>query len=288
VGLIIASFIPIAFTIFLSFTNWNQFHPALAEGFHAAGFANYKHILDSASGEFLGVFTWTLLFAGISTATCFTIGLVLAFLLNNPHMTDRNVYRTILILPWALPGLMMLLPWYGLLQTTNGQINAFLALAHLGPVDWLGDPNWAKFSILLVNTWLGYPFMMTACLGALQSIPNDIVEAAEVDGANTWVRFSRIVFPLLRSATLPLVIGTFAFNMNNFGVVYFLTAGGPQTNLLSNAGSTDILPSYTYNLAQSHFLYALAAAYSVVIFFIIGGIRLVNMKLSNAFQEVER
>jgi ABC-type sugar transport system permease subunit len=155
-------------------------------------------------------------------------------------------------------------------------------------VPWLDDPNWARFAVLLVNAWLGYPFMMTACLGALQSIPPELGEAAQVDGANGWTRFWRITFPLLRSATLPLIISTFAYNLNNFGIVYLLTAGGPVTNLTGNAGGTDILPTYTYKLALTLFRYGLAAAYGVVIFFIIGGLSLINFRLSGAFQEVER
>jgi len=138
-----------------------------------------------------------------------------------------------------------------------------------------------------VNVWLGYPFMMTACLGSLQSIPTDVLEAAEVDGASMWKRFTRIIFPLLGSATLPLLVGTFAFNLNNFAVIYFLTGGGPNNNLLSNAGATDILPTYAYNLAQNYSSYSLAAAYSVVIFFIIGGLSIINFRITGAFQEAE-
>lgn len=293
VALLVASFLPIVFTIYISLTNWDSFHPALVEGFHFTGLANYKEIAQSASTEFIAVFVWTILFAAFSTVINFFLGLFLAYLLNNPHMRERNVYRMMLILPWALPGTIMILVWYGLLQTDQGQINALISSIHLwffnpGHIKWLDDPTLAKISIILVNAWLGYPFMMTACLGALQSIPTDVLEAAQVDGANIWKRFSKIVFPLLRTATLPLVIGTFAYNLNNFGVVYLLTAGGPVQNLLANHGATDILPTYAYNLANQYNRYGLAAAYNVVIFFIIGAMSLINMKMSRAFEEVER
>ena len=292
-ALVVASFVPIAFTVYISLTSWDNFHPALVKGFQFIGLANYREIVQNAQVEFLTVFVWTIVFAGLSTVINFFLGLFLAFLLNNPHMRERNIYRTILILPWALPQTIMILAWYGLLQSSGGQIDNILSQIHLwfinpGNVPWLDDPNWAKFSIILVNAWLGFPFMMAACLGALQSIPTDVLEAAQVDGAGILTRFWRVIFPLLRSATLPLVIGTFAFNLNNFGIVYFLTAGGPQTNLTSNAGATDILPTYAYNLAATFFRYGLAGAYNVVIFFIIGGLTLVNMKFSRAFEEVER
>jgi arabinogalactan oligomer/maltooligosaccharide transport system permease protein len=287
--MVIASFVPIAFTVVVAFTNWDQYHPALAEGFHFIGLANFKEIIQSLNGgEFLGVLVWTLVFAAVTTGINFFLGLFLAYLLNNPHMPERNIYRTILILPWALPGTIMILAWTGLLNTQYGAINNLLVVAHLPRIDWLGSSGPAHWAILLVNAWLGYPFMMTACLGALQSVPQDVLEAAQVDGASAWVRFWKVTFPLLRTATLPLVISTFAYNLNNFGVVYLLTTGGPVTSLTGSAGATDILPSYTYKLALDLNRYGLAAAYSFLVFFIIGGLSLINFKYSHAFEEVQR
>ena len=128
--------------------------------------------------------------------------------------------------------------------------------------------------------------MMTACLGALQSIPVELGEAAQVDGAGVFTRFWRITFPLLRSATLPLILSTFAFNLNNFGAIYLLTAGGPQT-LGHFAGATDILTTYTYRLATEQFRYALSAAYGIIIFIFIGGLSLLQMKYTRAFEGVD-
>lgn len=289
-AMVVASFIPIAFTIFVGFTNWDQTHPALVEGFHFIGLANFKEIIDSLQAELLGVIVWTLVFATVSTGANFFVGLFLAFLLNNPHMPERNLYRTALILPWAVPGAVMTLAWSGLLDPNFGQINDILSGINLpffspGRPDWLGDPNYARIAVIIVNLWFSYPFMMTACLGALQSIPSDVLEAAQVDGAGTLVRFWRITFPLLRSAMLPLIISGFAYQLNNFSVIYLLTGGGPRT-AGANAGATDILPTYTYNLAINLNRYGLACAYGVVIFIFIGGLSLVNMKLSRAFEEV--
>lgn len=291
-AMVVASFIPIAFTVFVAFTNWDQYHPALVEGFQGAGLANFHEILDSLHGELLGVVVWTLVFATISTLLNFLTGLFLAFLLNNPNMPERNLYRTILILPWAVPGAVMTLAWTGLLNTDYGPINIFLGGIHLwffnpGHVPWLTDNNWARFSVILVNLWFGYPFMMTACLGALQSIPTELNEAAQVDGAGVMTRFLRITFPLLRSATLPLVISTFAYNLNNFGAVYLLTAGGPF-GIGQTAGATDILPTYTYSLAYTYNRYGLACAYAIVIFFFIGSLSAAQMKYSRAFEEIDR
>jgi arabinogalactan oligomer/maltooligosaccharide transport system permease protein len=291
-AMVIASFIPIAFTIFVSFTNWSQAHPALVEGFHFIGLANYREILNSLQAELAGVLAWSVFFAAASTLINFFLGLFLAFLLNNPQMPERNIYRTILILPWAVPAAIFTIAWAQLLNTDFGQINDIISQIHLpffdpGRIDWLGSATPARFAVIMVNTWFGFPFMMTACLGALQSIPTELNEAAQVDGAGIFTRFRKITFPLLRSATLPLVISTFAYNLNNFGAVYLLTQGGPRT-VGANAGATDILPTYTYNLALNLQRYGLACAYGVVIFFFVGGLSLVNMKLSRAFEEVDR
>lgn len=286
VAMIIASFIPIAFTIFVAFTDWSQNHNALVEGFHFVGLQNFRTILNDLQGELLGVLAWTVAFAAIATVLNFSIGLVLAYLLNNPNMPERNFYRAILILPWALPGAIMTTAWSGLLNVDFGQVNLLLAQIHIAPIPWLTDPNWARFSIILVTAWFGFPFMMTACLGALQSIPTDVNEAAIVDGAGVVTRFLRITFPLLRSATLPLLISTFSYNLNNFGAVYLLTQGGPNT-LGKVAGATDILPTYTYKLAINLNLFGLAAAYSVVTFLFVASLSLVNMKYTRAFEAVE-
>jgi arabinogalactan oligomer/maltooligosaccharide transport system permease protein len=292
VAMVIASFIPIAFTIFVAFTNWDGYHNALVQGFHFVGFANFQEIANTFQASVLGVVIWTLVFATASTVINFAVGLFLAFLLNNPNMPERNLYRTILILPWALPGSITILAWTGLLNTDYGPINLMLSSIHLGPfnpghVPWLDDPNWARFSVVMVNLWFGFPFMMTACLGALQAIPTDLGEAAQVDGAGVLTRFRRITLPLLRAATLPLVISTFAYNLNNFGAVYLLTAGGPTASG-SSSGATDILPTYTYNLAIVLNRYGLACAYAIVIFLFIGSLSAAQMKYSRAFEDLER
>ncbi len=284
--MVVASFFPILFTIYMSMTNYSEAHDL---NFSFIGLDNFVKIFTVFQPQaFLGVFEWTVIFAAVTTALNFGGGLVLAYLLNNENMWERNLYRTILIVPWALPGTIAILAWGGILQnfTGGGMINTILVnVFHVPSIPFLGDPFWARFSVLLVNFWLGYPFMMTACLGALQSIPPDVHEAAEIDGANGFQKFFRVTFPLLRTASLPLVIATFAYNLNNFGVVYLLTGGGPVTSV--TAGATDILPTYTYSVAYTLHEWGLACAYGILIFFIIGTLSSINMRLSGAFQEVD-
>jgi arabinogalactan oligomer/maltooligosaccharide transport system permease protein len=290
--MVIASFFPIIFTIYISMTNFGQGH---ITSFQFVGLKNFTDIFTNNTGlislsGFAGIFEWTVAFAAITTALSFAGGLFLANLLNNENMWERNFYRTLLIIPWALPGLIAILAWgagilqfpYGLMDTFLGQLGISLAQQP----QWLLDPFWARLAVFMVGFWLGYPFMMTACLGALQSISPEVLQAAEIDGATPLQKFFRVTLPLLRLATLPLIISTFAYNLNNFGVVYLLTGGGPPVDAYH--GATDILPTVVYKFAYADQKYYLACALGVLIFLIIGSFSAVNMKLSGAFQEVGR
>jgi ABC-type sugar transport system permease subunit len=139
---------------------------------------------------------------------------------------------------------------------------------------------------VLVNVWLTFPFMMTACLGALQSVPDELAESARIDGAGAVSRFWYVSFPFLRSVVTPLLIGNFAYQFNNFNIIYLLTRGNPPSPD-TDAGQTDIMISYTYGLTVTQQRFAVAASYAVLIFLIIGTISLINMKWSRAFEEVD-
>ena len=237
-------------------------------------------------GTFWMVTQWTLVFALLSTLLSFVVGLALALLLNDHRLPERSLYRTLLIVPWALPATITILAWSGIFNDDFGYLNEFLNAMGLPDIPWLGDAFWAKVSVLMMNTWLAFPFMMTACLGALQSIPDELNEAAVVDGAGARSRFRYVTIPHLRFVITPLLIGTFAYQFNNFNVIYLLTAGNPAVQN-SDAGGTDILVSYTYKLTLVQQQFAVAAAYTVIIFLIIGTISAVQMKMSRSFEEVK-
>ena len=296
----IASFLPIAFTIYISLTNYglitytksgNPVGHVLHFGF--VGLTNYINVFNGSGvlgiGDFLDLLLWTVLFAAITTTLAFTGGLFLANLLNNENMRERSVYRTVLIIPWALPGAIATLAWSrGILSIPLGlsnQIETFLHVPISSQPEWLLDPGWVRVALFLVGFWFGFPFMMTACLGALQSISPEVLQAAEIDGANSVQKFVRVTLPLLRSAVLPLVISTFAYNLNNFGAVYLLTAGGPPSGN-PNYGYTDTLTTVVYKLANTQHYYYLACTFGVLIFIIIGSFSFINMKLSGAFEQV--
>jgi arabinogalactan oligomer / maltooligosaccharide transport system permease protein len=278
-----ATLIGVGYTFYLSFTNYDLLDHF--EEFEWIGIRNYEKILTGVDlGTTVRVLTWTLTFAFLSMAFSFIVGLLLALLLNDGKLRERGLYRTLLIVPWALPATIAILSWNGILNTDFGYMNDLLKDVGLGKVPWLSDPFWAKFSVLLVNTWLSFPFMMTACLGALQAVPDELHEAAEIDGAGAVHRFRYITLPYLGSVVVPLLIGNFAFQFNNFNVIYLLTRGNPAVGR-SEAGETDILISYTYDLTLTQGLFAVAAAYATLIFLIIAAVSFVQMKLSGQFEE---
>jgi arabinogalactan oligomer/maltooligosaccharide transport system permease protein len=237
------------------------------------GFDNFTRIVDDplVQKPFVRVFIWTFAFAFLTVALSFALGLFLAIALDVPGMRFQRLYRSLLVVPYAVPGFLSTLVWGGLLNDDFGVVNRILHT----DIPWLFDGNWAKVSIIIVSVWLTAPYFFLVSLGALQSIPNELVEAARVDGGGGWQVFRKITLPLLFVAVAPLMIASFAFNFNNFGNIYLLTRGGPAAGDESIAGATDILITYTYKLAIESGKgqdFALASAISILIFFIVAGI----------------
>jgi arabinogalactan oligomer/maltooligosaccharide transport system permease protein len=242
---------------------------------------------ESIRGPFIAVAVWTFVFAFLSVATTFILGLFLAIVFNDPRMRSRKYYRIIMILPYAFPAFLSALVWAGLFNQDFGFINQVL----LGgaSIPWLQDPLLAKIAILIVNLWLGFPYMFLVCTGALQSIPDDITEAGKVDGAGVWQIFRHIKFPLLLVSVAPLLISSFAFNFNNFNLIYMLTGGGPRFPDASiNAGATDILISMVYKVAFVGQLrdFGLASAFSIIIFILVGVISYIGFRQTKALEEL--
>ena len=251
------------------------------------GFDNFKTILtDPLIREpFLRVFAWTFAYALFSVLIQFAIGLFLAITLNKPGLKLIRLQRALLVLPFAVPAFLAVLVWRGLLNDEFGAINQALGTS----IPWLFDPTWAKVSCLLVNIWIGFPYWFLVCTAALQAVPEELTEAARVDGAGRLQVFRRVTLPLLLVATAPLLIASFAFNFNLFNNIYFLTGGGPYEVDQTVAGSTDILISYTYKLAfaaGAGAQYALAAAVSVFIFFIVAGISAISFWRTKGLETV--
>lgn len=239
------------------------------------GFKQFSKIVTDPlyRRPFLRVLLWTVAFAALTVLFSFSLGLFLAVTLQK-KIRGQRLYRSLLVIPYAVPSFLTILVWAGLLSDTPQNPGIVNGLLHIH-LSWLFEPWPARGAVILVSLWLTFPYFFLVCLGALQSIPGELVEAARVDGAGGWQVFRRITLPLLLISVAPLLIASFAFNFNNFNNIYLLTGGGPSTNDQSVAGSTDILISYTYKLAFSAGQgeqYSTAAAISIIIFVIVGTI----------------
>ena len=286
ISILLVTCIPILYTVFISFTNYNMYH---LNDFTWSGLDNYLTVFSGSLKEvFFPVLGWTVCFAVISTLGSYALGLGLAILLNNPKMKEAKIYKAVLIIPWALPSTIAILAWQGLLNEQYGGINNLLhAIGISANIPWMTDAFCARVGIIMVNIWLGFPYMMNVCLGGLQAISNDYYEAARIDGATRFQCFKRITLPLVTKLSIPLVISTFAANFNNFGNIYMITQGGPARVDNQFAGYTDILASTTYKMTTWSNRYELSATFSVLIFVIVGTFTLINMRASGAFKEVD-
>lgn len=259
----------------------------LAQGWQVnVGFSNFADVFTNPTiaKSFFQILAWNFAFALLVPALTFALGLAVAMVFNDPRMRGQKIYRSLLILPYAMPGFAMLLVWRDMFNADFGLINRIFGLE----VNWFGEPWTARIAIIIVQIWMGYPYMFLVCTGALQSIPSDLVEAAGVDGAKPRYAFRTITFPLLLVATAPLLIATFAFNFNNFGAIWLTSEGGPFPPDNPNAGATDLLISYTYRIAfgGSGANYGFAAAVSILIFAIVAAISYIGFKRTRALEEI--
>jgi arabinogalactan oligomer/maltooligosaccharide transport system permease protein len=252
----------------------------------SVGFDNYKRIFTDPriSKNFLGIFVWTVLFAVGSVGLTFLLGLVLAVVLNESRMRGQKVYRSILLLPYAIPGFISLMVWSSFYNTDFGLINQLLGT----DINWLGSTALARSAVLLTNLWMGFPYMFLVATGALQAVPSELKEAASIDGASGFTHFRKITFPLVFVSVAPLLVASFAFNFNNFNAIQLLTEGGPFSASDPTAGGTDILISYTYRLAfgTSAQQIGFASAISVILFILTGVLAAIQFRGTRALEDV--
>ena len=312
--------IPFAFTFLLAFTDYTYKVHVGQNLVHWVGFDTFRFlVLDPSWLLIFGqIFAWTVFWAIMSSFTVFALGFINAMVVESPLVKGRKFWRAIMILPWALPQLIVLMVFKNVFDT-NGLANQLLFATHLmqpvtqflASIGLEGHPDqpifWftqvyngalAKTVVVLVNLWFGAPYHMMMIIGILSAIPKDMYEAAEVDGASSFERFRSITLPMVLSATVPALIMTFSFNFNNFGAVFFLTGGGPawepsqipdSMKIIASAlpGQTDILISWIYKLSftKGFEQFNVAAVYSIVIFLIVGAFSVFNMVRSKSFRE---
>ena len=248
---------PFLFNVYVSLTNWNMYHfrdPQLK------GFMHYARIFTEP--DFYHIFGKTIAWTVINLVFHFTLGLGAALLLNR-KLPGRNLYRALLILPWAVPQYISALTWRGMFNVEYGAVNQLLTAVGLHSVAWFASEQAAFFAAVITNIWLGFPFIMVIALGGLQSIPQELYEAARIDGAGPVRRFFSITLPMLKPVLLPaLVLGTI-WTFNNLNVIWLVTDQGLP------ADKSHILVTYVYKAAFFYYRYGYAAAFSVFIFLVL-------------------
>jgi arabinogalactan oligomer/maltooligosaccharide transport system permease protein len=262
----------------------------LPVGWHVVvGFENFvKAFTDKNYSEaLLKVTAWTFAFAILTVLSSFFVGLVLAIIFNDDRIRGRKIWRTLFILPYAFPAFMSALLWKGMLNRTYGVINDWFFFG--ADIPWLSDPWLARVSVLMVNLWLSYPYWFLVCTGALQSLSKETMEASRIDGANATRQFRSITLPLLLISTAPLAIASFAFNFNNFTIIWMLTGGGPpMEDSNTGLGYTDILISAIYRISGvqgGRADYGLASALSILVFIIVGVVSAIAFRQTKKLEE---
>lgn len=301
--LLISSF-PILYTIYYSFTNFDNgkhnLPPSAICGvgdntcYRYVGFQNYNTLLQNVfqGGDFLQVMAQTLLYVVVCVSLFLVIGMVTALALNNPKIKGLPIWRALLILPWAVPSVITALIWAFLYDETFGPFNQILRIffgAKAG-IPWLTNPVMAFIAVVLVNVWLTFPFFTVLILGALQSVPAELNEAAAVDGANGWQRFRNVTLPLLVPAITPATILSGITTFQMFNTVYLITMGGPGKTALRPGYTTFIMIyAYTKNALNSPpNPYGLTSALAVIIFIILLALTIFALRFSNVAKETAR
>lgn len=263
-------------------------------------FFNYTRFVGNPAfrGPLLLIFFWTVGFALFSTLISFALGLLIALAFGR-DMPGQKLIKSLLIIPFAIPNVLTILIWRGLWNPLNGifgiwlsdfwvSLNSWLGLT-AAPINVFADPFWVKVALIIVNVWLAYPYYVLINSGALQAIPQDMYEAADIDGANAWHQFRSLTLPLLLVGVGPLLIGSFMVNFNSFNVIFLFNSGGPPiVGTPTPAGHSDILISYVYRLAfaSAGQDFGYASAITVIIFFILVVITLFQYRYMRIWEEV--
>lgn len=285
--LIFVVIFPIIFVILLSFTNYDLYHSPPAKLVDWVGIQNYIDIfkLDLWRSTFFSVLGWTIVWTFGATTLQVAIGVFLAVVINQKDLKGKAIFRTILILPWAVPAFVSILIFSGMFNESFGVINTqILSILGLDAIPWMTEEVWTRFALILIQSWLGFPFIFAMTTGVLQSIPEELYEAANVDGASIFQKFKGITLPMVLYATAPILITQYTFNFNNFNVIFLFNGGGPAIPG-QNAGGTDILISWIYQLTMTSGQYGKAAAITMLLSLIVVAVALWQFKRTNSFKE---
>ena len=288
--LIFAVIFPIMFSFALAFTNYDLYHSPPAHLFDWVRFKTFANIftVDIWRSTFFDVLGWTVVWTLLASTLQITIGVFLAILVNQKDLKLKRFIRTMFVLPWAVPGFVTILVFAGMFNDSFGAINNdILAFFSISPIPWMTDALWTRVALILIQGWLGFPYIFIVTTGILQSIPEDLYEAAVIDGATSWDKFMNITLPVILTSMAPTLITQYTFNFNNFNIIYLFNGGGPATPG-STAGGTDILVSWIYKLTMQSSQYALAAALTILLSVFVIAIAMWQFRKSNLFNQEGR
>jgi len=293
IGILLFTILPLIFMILIAFTNYDKNHQPPGNLFDWVGLSNFTAILGAnklLAATFFPVLGWTLIWAVIATASNYILGIMLALLINKKGIRYKAMWRTIFVITIALPQFITLLVMRNMFND-YGPINEFLvsvgAVASAARIQFLNNVLLARLTVLIVNLWIGIPFTMLISSGILMSIPNDMYEAAKIDGASPIKLFTKITMPYMIFVTTPYLITQFIGNINNFNVIFLLTGGGPNTSTYYQAGKTDLLVTWLYKLTANVRDYNLASTIGIVVFVISAAISLITYRNSVAYKREE-
>lgn len=269
---------PFIYNVILSLSNMNLRH---IRDWEIVGFRNYiKVFTEPSQPDFYVIFIKTVIWTVVNLIFHVTIGVFLALVLNQKEIRGKGIFRTILVLPWAVPQLIVALTWRGMFNYEYGSINQILAKVGIPAVEWLRGPAEAFIAVIITNVWLGFPFMMVIALGALQSIPKDLYEAADIDGASWHHKLKTITIPLIKPVMVPAITLGTIWTFNNLNIIWLVSNAGEPSD------STHILVSFVYKAAFNFYRYGYGAALSMIIFFILVAFSLFFMKKTKAVDTV--
>ncbi|QXO19321.1 sugar ABC transporter permease [Vibrio ostreae] len=281
---------PIIFGFAIGFTNYNLYNSPPAKLVDWVGLKNFFNIfqINLWRNTFFDVLQWTIVWTLLASTLQCAVGVLLAVLVNQKDLKFKPLVRTIFILPWAVPGFVTILIFTGMFNDSFGVINnVILDFFGIEPKAWLTDPFWTKVALILIQTWLGFPFVFAMTTGVLQAIPDDLYEAATMDGASKIQQLRTITLPLVFYSIAPILITQYTFNFNNFNIIYLFNNGGPAV-IGGNAGGTDILVSWIYKLTMSSSQYSIASAITLLLSIFVVGIALWQFRMTNSFKEEAR
>ncbi len=286
------TFYPIAYQLWLSLTDFELKHLRLMNP-NYIGFDNFVRVIISGlpvtNYDFLRILIFNLFWTFVNVFLHVSIGILIAMALNTKELPGKRIYRSLFVIPWALPSLISGMVWANMWHDKFGGINLLLQeLGQRGDIRWLLETDpivnlpqiglvlpLSFFAVLIANVWLGWPFMMVIATGALQSIPTELYEAADVDGATSWEKFWKITLPLIRPAMVPAIMIGIMMTFNQFNIIFFVTGGGP-------VGLTEILVTQGFKLVNPQGWYGVASAFNIIVFIILAVITLITNRISRA------